>query len=89
MGLTDVAGRKVGAYSEGMRRRINLAGALVHRPEILFLDEPTTGLDSQSSLAIWDHLNELHGEGTTIMLTTQMMDEADQLCQRLEIIDNA
>ena len=89
MGLTDVAGRKVGAYSGGLRRRINLAGALVHRPEILFLDEPTTGLDSQSSLAIWDHLTELHGEGTTIMLTTQMMDEADQLCQRLEIIDNA
>ena len=88
MGLTDVAGRKVGTYSGGMRRRIDLAGALVHRPEILFLDEPTTGLDPQSRLAIWDHLNELHSQGTTILLTTQMMDEADQLCQRLAIIDN-
>ena len=88
VGLTDVAGRKVGTYSGGMRRRIDLAGALVHRPEILFLDEPTTGLDPQSRLAIWDHLNELHGQGTTILLTTQMMDEADQLCQRLAIIDN-
>ena len=88
VGLTDVAGRKVGTYSGGMRRRIDLAGALVHRPEILFLDEPTTGLDPHSRLAIWDHLNELHGEGTTILLTTQMMDEADQLCQRLAIIDN-
>ena len=88
VGLTDVAGRKVGTYSGGMRRRIDLAGALVHRPEVLFLDEPTTGLDPQSRLAIWDHLNELHSQGTTILLTTQMMNEADQLCQRLAIIDN-
>jgi len=88
VGLTDVAGRKVGTYSGGMRRRIDLAGALVHRPEILFLDEPTTGLDPQSRLAIWDHLNELHSQGTTILLTTQMMDEADHLCERLAIIDN-
>ena len=88
VGLTDVSGRKVGTYSGGMRRRIDLAGALVHRPEILFLDEPTTGLDPQSRLAIWDHLNELHSQGTTILLTTQMMDEADQLCERLAIIDN-
>ena len=87
MGLTDVAKRKVGTYSGGMCRRIDLAGALVHRPEILFLDEPTTGLDPQSRLAIWDHLNELHSQGTTILLTTQMMEEADQLCQRLAIID--
>jgi len=84
VGLTDVAGRKVGTYSGGMRRRIDLAGALVHRPEVLFLDEPTTGLDPQGRLAIWDHLNELHSQGTTILLTTQM----DQLCQRLAIIDN-
>ena len=88
VGLADVAGRKVGTYSGGMRRRIDLAGALVHRPEVLFLDEPTTGLDPQSRLAIWDHLNELHSQGTTILLTTQMMNEADQLCQRLAIIDN-
>ncbi len=86
--LTDVAKRKVGTYSGGMRRRIDLAGALVHRPEILFLDEPTTGLDPQSRLAIWDHLNELHSQGTTILLTTQMMEEADHLCERLAIIDN-
>ena len=88
VGLTDVAKRKVGTYSGGMRRRIDLAGALVHRPEILFLDEPTTGLDPQSRLAIWDHLKELHGQGTTILLTTQIMEEADQLCERLAIIDN-
>ena len=87
VGLTDVAKRKVGTYSGGMRRRIDLAGALVHRPEILFLDEPATGLDPQSRLAIWDHLNELHSQGTTILLTTQMMEEADHLCQRLAIID--
>lgn len=88
VGLTDVAKRKVGTYSGGMRRRIDLAGALVHRPEILFLDEPTTGLDPQSRLAIWDHLKELHGQGTTILLSTQIMEEADQLCERLAIIDN-
>ena len=87
VGLTDVAKRKVGTYSGGMRRRVDLAGALVHRPEILFLDEPTTGLDPQSRLAIWDHLKELHSQGTTILLTTQMMEEADQLCQLLAIID--
>ncbi len=87
VGLTDVANRKVGTYSGGMRRRIDLAGALVHRPEVLFLDEPTTGLDPQSRLAIWDHLNELHSQGITILLTTQMMEEADQLCERLAIID--
>jgi len=87
VGLSDVAKRKVGTYSGGMRRRIDLAGALVHRPDILFLDEPTTGLDPQSRLAIWDHLNELHSQGITILLTTQMMEEADQLCQRLAIID--
>lgn len=88
VGLTHVACRKVGTYFGGMRRRIDLAGALVHRPEILFLDAPTTGLDPQSRLGIWDYLNELHSEGTTILLTTHMMDEADQLCQRLAIIDN-
>ena len=85
--LSDVAKRKVGTYSGGMRRRIDLAGALVHRPEILFLDEPTTGLDPQSRLAIWEHLNELHSQGITIILTTQMMEEADHLCERLAIID--
>ena len=85
--LTDVAKRKVGAYSGGMRRRIDLAAALVHRPSILFLDEPTTGLDPQSRLAIWEHLEQLNREGITIFLTTQMMEEADHLCQRIAIID--
>ena len=85
--LTDVAKRKVGAYSGGMRRRIDLAAALVHRPSILFLDEPTTGLDPQSRLAIWDHLEQLNEEGITIFLTTQMMEEADHLCERIAIID--
>ena len=85
--LTDVAKRKVGAYSGGMRRRIDLAAALVHRPAVLFLDEPTTGLDPQSRLAIWEHLEQLNAEGITIFLTTQMMEEADHLCQRIAIID--
>ena len=85
--LTDVAKRKVGAYSGGMRRRIDLAAALVHRPAVLFLDEPTTGLDPQSRLAIWEHLEQLNREGITIFLTTQMMEEADHLCERIAIID--
>jgi ABC-2 type transport system ATP-binding protein len=70
-----------------MRRRIDLAGALVHRPKVLFLDEPTTGLDPQSRLAIWDHLRELNRQSITIFLTTQMMEEADRLCERIAIID--
>ena len=85
--LSEVANRKVGSYSGGMRRRIDLAGALIHRPRVLFLDEPTTGLDPQSRLAIWEHLKTLSQRGITIFLTTQMMEEADQLCQRIAIID--
>ena len=85
--LADVAKRKVGAYSGGMRRRIDLAAALVHRPDVLFLDEPTTGLDPQSRIAIWEHLEQLNREGITIFLTTQMMEEADHLCERIAIID--
>ena len=87
MGLTSAAKRKVGTYSGGMRRRIDLIAALVHRPPLLFLDEPTTGLDPQSRLAIWEHLEYLNREGTTIFLTTQMMEEADRLCKRISIID--
>ena len=87
VGLTPVAGRKVGTYSGGMRRRIDLVAALMHRPTLLFLDEPTTGLDPQSRLAIWEHLEHLNRQGTTIVLTTQTMEEADRLCQRLAIID--
>ena len=87
MGLSSVAGRKVGTYSGGMRRRIDLVAALIHSPRLLFLDEPTIGLDPQSRLAIWEHLGQLSKEGVTIMLTTQMMEEADRLCQRVAIID--
>ena len=87
VGLSDVSDRRVGTYSGGMRRRIDLIGALMHRPRILFLDEPTTGLDPQSRIAIWDHLERLHADGVTILLTTQLMAEADRLCDRLAIID--
>ena len=87
VGLTPVAGRRVGTYSGGMRRRVDLAGALMHSPPLLFLDEPTVGLDPQSRLAMWEHLTELNGQGVTILLTTQMMDEADRLCRNIAIID--
>jgi ABC-2 type transport system ATP-binding protein len=85
--LTSVAGRKVGTYSSGMRRRIDLVAALMHSPTLLFLDEPSTGLDPQSRLAVWDHLSRLNQQGTTILLTTQMMEEAERLCDRIAIID--
>ncbi len=88
VGLADVADRLAGTYSGGMKRRLDLATALVSDPEILFLDEPTTGLDPQSRRAIWDHIRDLNKKGTTIFLTTQYMDEADQLAHRLCIIDN-
>ena len=81
VGLSGVGKRKIGSYSGGMRRRIDLAGALMHRPNILFLDEPTSGLDPQSRLAIWEHLEQLNAQGVTVMLTTQHMDEADRLCR--------
>ena len=87
VGLSSVSGRKVGTYSGGMRRRIDLVAALMHNPSVLFLDEPTTGLDPQSRLAIWDHLIQLNNQGVTIFLTTQMMEEANHLCQRISIID--
>ena len=87
VGLTSVANRKVGTYSGGMRRRIDLVAALMHSPPLLFLDEPTTGLDPQSRLALWEYLELLNGRGVTIFLTTQMMEEADRLCQRIAIID--
>ncbi|MBI2872106.1 MAG: ATP-binding cassette domain-containing protein [Chloroflexi bacterium] len=87
VGLTPVAGRKVGTYSGGMRRRLDLVAALVHRPPLLFLDEPTTGLDPQTRLTIWEYLTQLNKQGVTVFLTTQMMEEADRLCQRIAIID--
>ena len=71
-----------------MKRRLDLASALVHEPEVLFLDEPTTGLDPASRLTVWDELRRINERGTTIFLTTQYLEEADQLCDRLAIIDD-
>jgi len=88
MTLTDVAGKLAGTYSGGMRRRLDLASALVHQPEVLFLDEPTEGLDPQSRLALWDELLRINRAGTTMVLTTHYMEEADRLCERLAIIDH-
>ncbi|MGD6810343.1 MAG: ATP-binding cassette domain-containing protein [Candidatus Bathyarchaeia archaeon] len=86
--LEAAAGRRTRNYSGGMKKRLDLATALVHRPKLLFLDEPTTGLDPQSRLAIWSYLKQLNKEeGTTIFLTTQYLEEADRLCERLAIID--
>lgn len=88
VGLEDAADKRARNYSGGMKKRLDLATALVHKPKLLFLDEPTTGLDPQSRLAIWSYLERLNKEdGTTIFLTTQYLEEADRLCQRLAIID--
>src|SRR3954453_17366557 len=86
--LEEAADRRIKGYSGGMKRRLDLASALVHRPEVLFLDEPTTGLDPASRLTIWDELRRINERGTTIFLTTQYLEEADQLCDRLAIIDD-
>ena len=85
--LTDAADRRVKGYSGGMKRRLDLASALVHRPEVLFLDEPTTGLDPASRITVWDEVRRINALGTTVFLTTQYLEEADQLCDRLAIID--
>lgn len=85
--LEKVADRFVGTYSGGMKRRFDLALALVHRPKVLFLDEPTTGLDPHARQLIWGHLRELNRQGVTIFLTTHSMEEAQALCQRLAIMD--
>ena len=88
MGLTEAADRRVGGYSGGMKRRLDLAMALVHEPRILFLDEPTTGLDPQSRAALWEEVARLaHDEGMTVFLTTQYLEEADALADRIGIID--
>jgi ABC-2 type transport system ATP-binding protein len=87
VGLTDAAERKVNGYSGGMKRRLDLALALVHRPRILFLDEPTTGLDPQSRAALWDEVRRLADDGVTVFLTTQYLEEADVLADRVGIID--
>lgn len=87
--LETFANKRVSNYSGGMKKRLDLATALVHRPRLLFLDEPTTGLDPQSRSAIWTYLEKLNKEeGTTIFLTTQYMEEADRLCRQLSIIDS-
>ena len=88
MGLTLVARKLAGTYSGGMRRRLDLACALVHRPQVLILDEPTEGLDPQSRLALWEELERISYDGTTMLLTTHYMEEADRLCNRVAIIDN-
>ena len=89
VGLSEAADRKVGGYSGGMKRRLDLALALVHRPRILFLDEPTTGLDPQSRTALWDEVARLaREEGVTVFLTTQYLEEADVLAGRVGIIDH-
>jgi ABC-2 type transport system ATP-binding protein len=85
--LEESADRRIKGYSGGMKRRLDLASALVHEPDVLFLDEPTTGLDPASRLTVWDELRRINGRGTTVFLTTQYLEEADQLCDRIAIID--
>src|ERR1700737_1374022 len=86
--LTDAAARPVKAYSGGMRRRLDLGASLVGRPSVLFLDEPTTGLDPRSRLDLWQGIRELIAEGTTVLLTTQYLEEADELADKIVVIDH-
>jgi ABC-2 type transport system ATP-binding protein len=86
--LEDAADRVIKGYSGGMKRRLDLASALVHEPEVLFLDEPTTGLDPASRLTVWEEVRRINERGTTVFLTTQYLEEADALCDRLAIIDD-
>ena len=85
--LSDVAERRAGTYSGGMARRLDLGQALIHRPSVLFLDEPTTGLDPQNRNALWEYLHRLNDDGMTMLLTTQYLEEADELVDTLAIID--
>src|SRR3954467_15313303 len=87
LGLTDAADRATKTYSGGMKRRLDLASALVHAPQVLFLDEPTTGLDPASRRTVWEEVRRINRGGTTVFLTTQYLEEADALCDRLAIID--
>jgi ABC-2 type transport system ATP-binding protein len=87
-GLADAAGKQVRTYSGGMRRRIDIAASLVTRPEILFLDEPTSGLDPRSRNQVWDLVRQIAADGTTVLLTTQYLEEADRLAERLAVIDH-
>ncbi len=86
--LTDAADRVVKGYSGGMRRRLDIAMSLIARPKVLFLDEPTTGLDPRSRLAMWELIEELEHDGTTVLLTTQYLDEADRLADTIVVIDH-
>ena len=88
VGLTEAADRRTKTFSGGMKRRLDLATALVHEPSVLFLDEPTTGLDPASRATIWAEVRRINDSGTTVFLTTQYLEEADQLCDRLAIIDH-
>ncbi|HZA79936.1 MAG TPA: ATP-binding cassette domain-containing protein, partial [Actinomycetes bacterium] len=84
--LTDAAGRRVSTYSGGMRRRLDIAMSLIGNPPVIFLDEPTTGLDPQARIEVWNSVKELAGQGTTVLLTTQYLDEAEQLADRIAIL---
>jgi ABC-2 type transport system ATP-binding protein len=85
-GLTDAADRRVSTYSGGMRRRLDIAMSLVGKPQVIFLDEPTTGLDPEARLEVWKTVKELANHGTTVFLTTQYLDEAEQLADRIAIL---
>jgi ABC-2 type transport system ATP-binding protein len=85
--LTDAANRRVSTYSGGMRRRLDIAMSLIGNPPVIFLDEPTTGLDPQSRLEVWNSVKALAGRGTTVLLTTQYLDEAEQLADRIAILN--
>ncbi|WP_405980165.1 ATP-binding cassette domain-containing protein [Streptomyces sp. NBC_00158] len=87
-GLSEVSGALTKTYSGGMRRRLDLAASLVGRPEVLFLDEPTTGLDPRSRLELWDVVREMRADGTTVLLTTQYLEEADRLADRVTVLDS-
>ncbi|MFY1594769.1 ABC transporter ATP-binding protein [Micromonospora sp. WMMD737] len=84
--LTDAGGRKVSTYSGGMRRRLDIAMSLIGNPPVIFLDEPTTGLDPQARIEVWQAVKELAAQGTTVLLTTQYLDEAEQLADRIAIL---
>ncbi|GAA1145926.1 ABC transporter ATP-binding protein [Microbacterium natoriense] len=84
--LTDAGSRKVGTYSGGMRRRLDIAMSLVGHPEVIYLDEPTTGLDPEARIEVWDVVRSLADSGTTVLLTTQYLDEAEQLADRIAIL---
>ena len=86
--LTEFADRKVATYSGGQRRRLDVALGLIHQPEVLFLDEPTTGLDPQNRANLWDHIRAIQERGSTVFLTTHYLEEADALCDRLTIMDH-